>query len=223
MMIRYRPVRLASLFLTIVSVLRPNGLCHAIDQKGNTIPVSVWVEAKPEPVRAKGLVFSSTKAQEVTDATLKKIGDKLYEVSFSVSRGELQDDSVATAVVYDADGRSSYANVTPALLSETRNVLSAIKDCPAEDTSSVALLNSPGTLQQLVDVRTERMQLIRLKIAKVLDKNFLAKLKKFEQVLGLERVDQLSADLPAAELIDRLSRIDHAIKKFQSSKGPSNR
>lgn len=222
-MILYRPLRLASLLLATLSVLNANELCHAIDLQGNAIPVSVWVEAKPEPVRAKGLVFSSTQSQEVADATLKKIGDKLYEVSFSISRGQLQEDSVATAVVYDADGKASYANVTPALLSETRNVLSAIKDCPAEDTSSVALLNSPGTLQQLVDVRTERMQLIRLRIARVLDKNFLAKLKKFEQVLGLERVDQLSADLPAAELIDRLSRIDHAIKKFQSSKGPSKR
>lgn len=195
----------------------------ALDVPGNAIPVSVWVEAKPEPVRAKGLVFSATASQEVADAAIKKIGDKLYEVSFSVRRASLQEDSVATAVVYDADGKASYANVTPALLSETRNILSAIKECPPEDTSSVALLSSPGTLQQLVDVRAERSQLVRLRIARVLDKNFLAKLKKFEQVLGLSRVDELSADLPAPELIDRLSRIDHAIKKFQSSKGTTKR
>jgi hypothetical protein len=214
---------LLRLLVAALGALNSIPLCHALDLPGNSIPVSVWVEAKPEPVRAKGLVFSSTKSLEVPDASVKKIGDKLYEVSFSVSRGSLQDDSVATAVVYDADGKASYANVTPALLSETRNILGSIKECPAEDTTSVALLNSPGTLQQLVDVRTERMQLIRLRISKVLDKNFLAKLKKFEQVLGLSRVDDLSAELPASELIDRLSRIDHAIKKFQNSKGSAQR
>jgi hypothetical protein len=222
-MIVYPRAPLRGLLLTIVGFLIGNNTCHALDLPGNSIPVSVWVEAKPEPVRAKGLVFSSTDSREVADATVKKIGDKLYEVSFSISRGALQDDSVATAVVYDADGKASYANVTPALLSETRNILGSIKECPAEDTTSVALLNSPGTLQQLVDVRTERMQLIRLRISKLLDKNFLAKLKKFEQVLGLSRADELSADLPASELIDRLSRIDHAIKKFQNSKGSVKR
>ncbi|MEY4700022.1 MAG: hypothetical protein RL326_209 [Pseudomonadota bacterium] len=209
--------------LTMLCFAISNDVCLAIDLAGNSIPVTVWVEAKPEPVRAKGLVFSSTDSREVADATLKKIGDKLYEVSFSISRGVLQDDSVATAVVYDADGKASYANVTPALLSETRSILGSIKECPPEDTTSVALLNSPGTLQQLVDVRTERMQLIRLRISKLLDRNFLAKLKKFEQVLGLSRADELSANLPASELIDRLSRIDHAIKKFQNSKGSVKR
>lgn len=196
---------------------------HALDLPGSSVPVSVWVEAKPEPVRAKGIVFSTAKSQEIAEATIKKIGDKLYEVSFMVNRAALQDDSVATAVVYDADGKASYANVTPALLSETRNILSSLKECPPEDAGSVALLNSPGTLQQLVDVRAERAQLVRLRIARVLDKGFLAKLKKFEQVLGLSRVEELSADLPAPELIDRLSRIDHAIKKFQGSKGAPKR
>lgn len=197
--------------------------CHALDLPGNSVPVSVWVEAKPEPVRAKGIVFSTTKSQEIAEATIKKIGDKLYEVSFSVNRAALQDDSVATAVVYDVDGKASYANVTPALLSETRNILTSLKECPPEEAGSAALLNSPGTLQQLVDVRAERAQLVRLRIARVLDRNFLAKLKKFEQVLGLTRIEELSADLPASELIDRLSRIDHAIKKFQSSKGAPKR
>ena len=211
------------LLFTVLQWLSSAPTCHALDLPGNAIPISVWVEAKPEPVRAKGLIFSSTSSQEVADASVKKIGDKLYEVSFAVNRSSLQEDSVATAVVYDADGKASYANVTPALLSETRSILGSIKECPPEDTTSIALLNGPGTLQQLVDVRTERMQLIRLRIARVMDKNFLAKLKKFEQVLGLTRADELSADLSAPELIDRLSRIDHAVKKFQSSKSPTKR
>ncbi len=213
----------ATTLVALAPLLSSSNFARALDLPGNSIPVSVWVEAKPEPVRAKGLIFSTTKSQEVSDATIKKIGDKLYEVSFSVSRSSLQDDSVATAVAYDAEGKASYANVTPALLSETRGILSSIKECPPEDTSSVALLSNPGTLQQLVDVRAERAQLVRLRIARILDRNFLAKLKKFEQVLGLSRVEDLNADLPAPELIDRLSRIDHAIKKFQSSKGTAKR
>lgn len=189
----------------------------------DTINVTVRVEAKPDPTRAVGLVFSSTNSTEIPDATITKIGDKLFEIQFAVDRASLRADSVASAIAYDPAGTAFYANVTPALLSETRTLLESIPDCPAQDTTQIAQLTSPGTLQQLVDVRAERAELVRLRIARVMDAKFLAKLQKFEEVLGLSRATELSAQLPAAELIDRLSRIDHAFKKYQSQKPKSSK
>lgn len=185
------------------------------------VAITVRVEAKPDPVRAVGVVFSSSGSKEIAETKIKKIGDKLFEVEFLVDRSNLREDSVASAVAYDANGTASYANVTPALLSEARTLLASIPECPAEDISKIAQLTSPGTLQQLVDVRAERAELVRTRIARVLDAKFLAKLQKFEEVLGLSRPTELSAQLPAPELIDRLSRIDHAYKKYQSEKPKS--
>jgi hypothetical protein len=95
-------------------------------------------------------------------------------------------------------------------------MIAAIPECPAEDPSRIAALNSPGILQQLVDVRNERMNIVRLKISRLMDQDFLAKLRKFEEAFGLERSSELSADLPPEELIDRLSRIQHAVRKYKT-------
>jgi len=187
----------------------------------DAISVSVRVEAKPEPVRAVGLVFSSTSSHEIPDAEIKKIGDKLYDIVFTAPRNIVRQDSVASAIAYDEAGQATYSNVTPALLSQTRAVLASIPDCPAADTTKIALLNSPGTLQQLVDLRTERVAIARYRIAEAFNATFLAKLRRFEEILGLSRPTELSAELPAQELIDRLSRIDLAFKKYQAEKGSS--
>ena len=51
-----------------------------------------------------------------------------------------------------------------------------------------------------------------------MDGSVLAKLSKFEEAFGLTRTDPLSPDLPPAELIDRLSRIQHALRKYQAQR-----
>jgi len=179
------------------------------------IPVKVRLEAKPEPTRAVGIVFSSGKSRQFTGTTISKIGDKLYEITFAVPRSNLTDDSVATAIGFDEAGTVSFANVVPALPSESQEILSSIPECPGEDGAHAAALTSPATLQQLIDVRLERMNIVRFKIARVMDQDFLAKLQKFEEAFGLKYSTALSPELPAAELIDRLSRISHAVKKYQ--------
>jgi hypothetical protein len=217
-------MNIASLPLTylLITFLALVGIVHSTPvYAADPVAITVRVEAKPEPVRAVGLIFSSSGSQEIADTKINKIGDKLFQIEFSVDRSILHQDSVASAIAYDANGTASYANVTPALLSEARTLLESIPDCPAEDISKIAQLTSPGTLQQLVDVRAERAELVRTRIARVLDPKFLAKLQKFEEVLGLSRPTELSPQLPAPELIDRLSRIDHAYKKYQSEKPKS--
>jgi hypothetical protein len=178
----------------------------------------VRLEAKPEPVRATGIVFSAGSSRQFTETTISKIGDKLYEISFTVPRTSVRDDSVATAIGFDQTGLTSFANVIPVLSSETRDLLASIPECPGEDGARMAAMTSPGTLQQLIDVRNERMNIVRFKIARLMERDFLLRLKKFEEAFGFHYASELSPELPAAELIDRLSRIQHAVRKYQRYK-----
>lgn len=208
-----------------VLVLTPSGVptARAIDLPTAGIPVAVRVESKPNLVRATGIVFSSRSAFQVPETTITKIGDKLYEVTFAVPRSKVQPDSVASAVATDENGGEVFASVTPALTSEAKDLLASVTECPGEDTSGAVSITSPGTLKQLVDVRAERMDIVRLKIRRAMDGNVLAKLVKYEEAFGLTRAEPLSPDLPPAELFDRLSRIQHALRKYQAYKPQQGR
>lgn len=220
--------RAARVYIALVAALYVTAgaarLAHAIDLPGTSLPVAVRVESKPPLVSATGIVFSSHSSFEVAETSITKIGDKLYEITFSVPRAKVQSDSVASAKAINEEGGLIFAGVTPAIMSEAKDLLASIPECPGEDLSRAAVTTTtPGTLKQLVDVRSERMEIVRLKIKRSMDGNILAKLTKFEEAFGLTRPQELSADLPPAELIDRLSRIQHALRKYQSYKPKQSR
>lgn len=182
------------------------------------LTVNVRVEAKPEPKKAIGMVLSAGRTVEIPETTIKKIGEKLYLISFVVDRNIVRKDSVATAMAFDENGAVTFANVSPELLSESKTLISRIPDCPAEDPSAVVKLDQQGPLQQLVDVRSERAEIARLKISRMLDDDFLSKLQRFEDAFGLDKSAELNASLPPEVLVDRLSRITHAVKKYRMFK-----
>ena len=182
------------------------------------LTVNVRVEAKPEPKKAIGMVLSAGRAVEIQETTIKKIGEKLYLISFVVDRNIVRKDSVATAMAFDENGTVTFANVSPELLSESKTLISHIPECPAEDPSAVVKLDQQGPLEQLVDVRSERAEIARLKISRMLDEEFLSKLQRFEDAFGLDKTEELNANLPPEVLVDRLSRITHAVKKYRMFK-----
>lgn len=211
-----RPLRRA-LWLAL-PVLIQAAETFAIDIPSSAAPVTVRVESKPNLVRATGIVFSSRTSFQVAETAITKIGDKLYEVRFAVPRSKLQPDSVASAIAVDENGANVFAGVTPAITAEAQDLLMSVPECPGEDSSRAVTTTTPGTLKQLVDVRAERMEIVRLKIRRAMDGNVLAKLTKFEEAFGLTRAEALNPDLPPAELIDRLSRIQHALRKYQAQR-----
>lgn len=182
------------------------------------ITVNVRVEAKPEPKKAIGMVLSAGRTVEIAETTIKKAGEKLYIISFVVDRNIVRKDTVATAIAFDENGNVSFANVSPELLSDGKTLLSRIPECPPEDPSAIVKLDQQGPLQQLVDVRKERAELARLKISRMLDESFLQKLHRFEDAFGLDKSEELSGSLPPDVLVDRLSRITHAVKKYRMFK-----
>ena len=182
------------------------------------LTVNVRVEAKPEPKKAIGMVLSAGRTVEIPETTIKKVGEKLYLISFIVDRNIVRKDSVATAMAFDENGNVSFANVSPELLSDGKTLISRIPECPSEDPSAIVKLDQQGPLQQLVDVRNERAELARLKISRMLDESFLTKLHRFEDAFGLDQSEELSASRPPEVLVDRLSRITHAVKKYRMFK-----
>ena len=182
------------------------------------LTVNVRVEAKPEPKKAIGMVLSAGRTVEIPETTIKKVGEKLYLISFIVDRNIVRKDSVATAMAFDENGNVSFANVSPELLSDGKTLISRIPECPSEDPSAIVKLDQQGPIQQLVDVRNERAELARLKISRMLDESFLTKLHRFEDAFGLDQSEELSASLPPEVLVDRLSRITHAVKKYRMFK-----
>jgi hypothetical protein len=52
----------------------------------------------------------------------------------------------------------------------------------------------------------------------MLDESFLTKLHRFEDAFGLDQSEELTASLPPEVLVDRLSRITHAVKKYRMFK-----
>lgn len=187
------------------------------------ILVNVQVEAKPEPKKAIGMILSAGETVEIQDTSIKKVGEKTYAISFLVDRALVKRDTVATAMAFDENGHATFANVTPEITSGNHNAAARIPECPTEDPSVVVQLDQQGPLQQLVDVRTERAELARLKIGKLLDENFVAKLHRFEEAFGLKNAEDIDASLPPDVLVDRLSRVSHAVKKYRMfKKSPKN-
>jgi hypothetical protein len=200
-----------------------SSLAYSLDLPGSNVSIAVRVESKPALVRARGIVFSSRSSLEIPDTEITKIGDKLYEITFSVPHSKVESDSVASAIATDENGANVFAAVTPAFDSAAKDLIASVPECPAEDSSRAVNTTSPGTIKQLVDVRAERMEIVRLKIKRAMDGNVLEKLAKFEEAFGLTRASELSPDLPPAELFDRLSRIQHALRKYQAYKPQHSR
>jgi hypothetical protein len=189
----------------------------AQDTKG-TLTVRARVESKDEPKKAIGMVLSANGSQQYPGATVSKASDKLYDIAFAVEKSALSEDSVATAIAFTEAGAIVFANVTPPVLAENQEALANIPECSPEDTTAVAALNQIGPLQQLVDVRTERVSFARMRLDKALTPDMKARLQKAEQVFGLTSTDELSSTVPAAELVDRLSRINFALKNYRAFK-----
>ena len=207
--------------LLLLGVAFFSGTAHAASPADPAVVV-VKVEAKPEPKKALGLVLSSQETVEIPETTIKKIGERTYSITFLVDRSKIRKDSVATAMAFDELGDVVYANVSPELLSESRASVAQIPECPPEDPSTIVAQGQIGPLQKLVEVRGKRAELSRFKISTTLDDEFLMKLQQFEEAFGLERSEVLSASLPPETLVDRLTRISLAVKKYRAFKKPQN-
>lgn len=180
--------------------------------------ITVQVEAKPKPIKATGLLFSTSTTAEYQEADIRMIGDKLYAISFKVPKTAIQKDSLASAFAVDEHGKISYGSVRPATTAQESLDMAAIPTCKDVNIEKIATITNVGTLRQLIDVRTQRMEIIRAKLGRALDKGLINKMQKFEEAFGLPHSEPLTINIPPLELYERLSRIKNAVHKYKQFK-----
>jgi hypothetical protein len=215
---RQKTIKVALALLTFIILDPLPYSAYSLNAPGTPIQISVKVESKPNLVKAVGLIFSTKSSYEVKQTVIKKVGDKLYEISFDVPSSKVSPDSVASAIATDENGAEVFSNVTPAITSSAKDLIASIPECPGEDTSTAVTISTPGALRQLVDVRSERMDIVRQKLHRAMDNGIREKLNRLEAAFGMSRATELNADLAPPELIDRLMRLKYALTRYQSAK-----
>jgi hypothetical protein len=181
------------------------------------IVVRVQVESKSPPSQVLGLVLSKGSANQEKDTKVTKIGDYLYEVLFKVPASTIDESSVATALVITKDDQWIFGSMTPTLVSNPDGELLNVPECAPETVSDKIQQGHVAPFKSLVDIRSARADLAKMQIGRLLSDEFIVKLRKAEQLFGVSRTTELSADLPPAELVDRLARLSDAIRDFKKS------
>ncbi len=200
--------------LTIVITLCST---YAHGQSSDAV-ITVQLEAKPKPVKATGILFSTTATSEHQNAEIQMIGDKLYSISFRVPKSAIRPDSLASAYGVDENGKVSYASVRPVQSAQAVLDIASIPRCKDANIDQIATITNVGTLRQLIDVRMQRIEIIRTKLKQALDGVRIEKMRKFEEAFGLPHNEPLSATLPPLELYERLSRIQASVEKYKRFK-----
>lgn len=182
------------------------------------IEITVQLEAKPKPIEATGMIFSTSGSAQFPKANVKMIGDKLYAISFKIPKNTVRSDTLASAYAIDENGKTSFSSVVPVMTAKEELSLGSIPKCKDENIDKVATITNMGTLRQLIDVRTQRIEIIRTKMRQSLNNVLLEKMRKYEEAFGLPHTEPLSVELPPMELFERLSRIQNAVAKYKKFK-----
>ena len=182
------------------------------------IEVTVQLSAKPKPIEATGMILSTSSSKQFPKARIEMIGDKLYAISFKIPENAVKSDTLASAYAIDENGKTSFSSVVPVMTAQEGLSLGNIPSCKDENIDKVATITNLGTLRQLIDVRNQRIEIIRTKMRQSLNNILLEKMRKYEEAFGLPHAEPLSVELPPMELFERLSRIQNAVAKYKKFK-----
>jgi hypothetical protein len=179
----------------------------------------VIISAKFEPVKAAGLLISSTGAIHKKDASYEKLENGWYSVTFPYGGSEVGHDTMVTAEVSSAAGDVAFGNLRSIHAPDSKRIALDLPECPHEPPAQTPNIEQLGLLLKLVEVRSARRELVQIKVNRMLEGPFLEKLRKLEQGFGLAEGERpLDVDLPSVELVNRLSKISIAIKNYELHK-----
>ncbi|HMO02431.1 MAG TPA: hypothetical protein PKD37_05720 [Oligoflexia bacterium] len=86
--------------------------------------------------------------------------------------------------------------------------------CSYGSSSKAGVREQFGLVESLVEIRTARREVAQLKMKQYLSGELLSKLNKWEEGFGFKYERLLSHDLPPTELVERIFKLNSAIKKF---------
>lgn len=210
------------LSLSIAATIIGSGSAIAQNELPPTLTARVQIESKTPLSQVVGLVISSDNATQIRDTRVTKIGSDVYEVVFPVSKTIVDETTVATALGVAQEDQIIFGSMTPNLVTDPSGGRFTIPECPAEEVSPLVSQSQMAPLKSLVDIRTARSDLAKMKVSRLMSDQLIIKLRKFEKAFGLGGASELSSDLPPTELVDRLSRLTFALKQFRAAKAQAD-
>ena len=173
--------------------------------------IEIDVKNAPTPDAVVGLLLTSDGTTEVTETEIIEGPDGTLLVSFPYESEEIVQETLATALVKSANGEVAFGSMKPVHTPGPKDSFLRVPECPIEPTP-VRFQSQLSSIEHLVKIRSEhRVNRYKL-VSQVLSGDLLNQLKKFEKGFGLQTGTELSADLHPVELVDRLSRLHHALR-----------
>lgn len=174
-----------------------------------------------KPTKATGIIFSSRGTTQRVPGTIKSDGE-IYLVSFEVSAEEKRAGLSATALLANDEGATAYGDVVQLSTTTPSRSYLTLRECnPLGDpavTTQIANADESdlGSLVAIRDFRIKKASNERALIRSAMTGTLAIKLAKLEKGLGLyiPGEEDLSSELPAAELANRLSALNAALSSY---------
>lgn len=208
------------LILSIIAIICDNTVnaqtANANSATNSSKSVEVNIEANFEPSSIIGLLINSKQTLQKLKVDFRKV-DNYYVVSIPYQENEIDSETVASAVAFSVGGELAFANVKPVVFPTLRKSFLSLKPCAPKAQTAAELSRiqaNRGVFESILEVRANRREVAKLQLANSMNADFLSKLQRLERGFGLERSTPLTSDLPALELVDRLSRLLVAINNL---------
>jgi hypothetical protein len=181
---------------------------------------NIAVYTNSEPASSIGFVISQRGTAQKLKTIVEPTGaEGLFQAAFPYTKDDYAGDAVSTALVINSDGSVAYGDMVSLREGAPGSVLLDIPACSDIDHARVNEIMSTGQhslIQSLVRIREERRELLKSQVASKLQGPFLIRLRKLEAGFGLNHNSSISPEMSAMELNDRLTRLIHAIKTYQT-------
>ena len=191
-------------------------LCSPVSAQENVIQVNV--SGSFRPVGSQGLLMTKDKVISKPVINVELLANENMLVSIPYHPQEIADGAFATAILFGPQGEIVFGDVKMVTDAATAGSFYALPDCDMNPAVPTGLNQQMGLLESLVEIRAARREAHQLRLKKTLSGSFVDKLSRLERGFGLNYNKKLSADLEAYELVDRLSRLNNAIRSYQAKK-----
>ncbi len=178
------------------------------------------ISAPFEPVRGVGLLLTPKSVVEVPSLKIEKVAEGIFVVSFTYPKDAKKKDTFASAMITSESGEMAFGD-TRSLAGGIESSIYALPKCPPGKGPPSLDESKFGAFESLVGFRAQRRETYQKELEGILDDDFIKTLTKLEEGFGLQRGRPISAKLPPAELIERLSRINATVKALTDHETPT--
>jgi hypothetical protein len=208
---------LLSSVLAIVLVILLTGFQAWADE------IEVAVNLRSEPKAALGIFFTDGKVVQQPNTNIERISDEVVLVRMPYEVSDLPSAApFVTAMVTTEDDEVVFGDTRIVKISDGADSFWRLPKCETDVPSKkldVLLPEQLNYLESLLQVRSKKREVAKQLLRDKMTPNILSRLVKVEKGLGLSGNDnELSADLPGLELLERLSRLKEAIILYQTAK-----